>query len=209
MKEVWHRLQQFKDELLASCLRLILTCPLDFFDAEELIEPLQVALRIGLTYHPLAIIALDTLDQLMDPDSPTSKEPDFLADILPCMNDYLMVDLKATIPAESQRRRFKLTTSTVRSRQHLHDTSVARKTRSTEEEYASLKDIQLRMMRYLGRIGGFNKMMLQSQSVNSHEKEENVSAIQTLAWDPERKLKVHIPFPNARVTLTLGKLHCV
>jgi hypothetical protein len=43
----------------ASCLRLLLAAPAALLDAPTLVQPLQAALRLGLSYPPLASAALD------------------------------------------------------------------------------------------------------------------------------------------------------
>ncbi|KAI8384548.1 uncharacterized protein BYT42DRAFT_493256, partial [Radiomyces spectabilis] len=210
LREVWYRLQQFKDELLASCLRLILACPMDFFDIAELVPPLQTSLSLGLSFHPLAMIAIDTLESLMDCDSPVSKHPQFLIDILPLLNDYLMMALKSKADAVNTKRKFKLSTRSTRRHEGIHRQLTAAQLGVTDTEYVSLHDIQLRIMRFVGRIGGLNKLMLQDTMDNtgtnrsSNVNRETQSAHPTLAWDPDRKLRIHIPFPNARIDMTLG-----
>ncbi|KAI9262204.1 hypothetical protein BDA99DRAFT_438520 [Phascolomyces articulosus] len=221
LKEVWHRLQQFKDELLASCLRVILAYPLAFFDLSELVEPIRTAFRLGLTVYTLSDIALDVLYELTDIDS---NKPDdlnsFLGDILPCMNEYMLMDLKPKREDGdiSMVKKWKPTSGNQRKRQAIHY-KVAQEAFGAQEAEStvSLRDIQLRVMRFLGRIGGVNKLMLKpittgTQNINDDDGGiKNVasntlgSRQQLISWDTKKNLKINLPFPNSKVPLAMGK----
>ncbi|ORX51885.1 hypothetical protein DM01DRAFT_1289323 [Hesseltinella vesiculosa] len=223
LHRVWHCMKQFKDELWVACLRLILSNPLDFFDLSQLVSPLQTSLRLGLSYYPLAAIALDTLEVMMDPNGSMYKQvvddPMFLTSLLPCFNDYLMLNMSSSADAHlhadsnSQATGYKKHTNQSRRFQYLH-----RKATRSEMGIGSSKDgewdrqsIQVRVMRILGHLGGFNKQLLTADSTLQHTPSDDSHSQsphdgQTLvAWDPERRLTIHLPFPNAGMALPMGK----
>lgn len=216
--QVWHKMKQFKDELLMSCLRLVLVCPLEFFDVGKLGPPLQMAVRYGLSYYPMATIALDTLESLVDVDSPARKliqdDPAFLQSILPLFNEYLMMDV--IIEDDQQQhdtstKRFKLETKNSRLRDTIHRKATADELGIVEDEDLSigLHDVQLRIMRFLGRLGGANKLMLASttdgMATSSNVETGRRQQHELLSWDPDRQLSIHVPFPNAGIQLPMGK----
>lgn len=180
----------------------MLASPLTFFDVQELVPPLRTALNLGLTYYPLATIALDALDRLVDPDSETSKDLSYLAELLPSMNDYLLMELKSTKQFEPTARRKVALSRTVRKQQQIHRKPTAELLGISGDEYTSLRDLQLRIMRFLGRIGGANKVMLNNKAASSSYMN---TTKEMLAWDPDRKLKIRIPFENAKIEITFGK----
>lgn len=216
--QVWHRMKQFKDEILVSCLRLVLVCPLEFFDVGKLGPPLQMAVRYGLSYYPMATIALDTLESLVGVDSPARKtiedDPAFLQSILPLFNEYLMMDVifeddhkHHNIPP----KRFKLETRNTRLRDTIHRKATDDELGILEDEdlSTSLHDVQLRIMRFLGRLGGANKFMVTSTTdgvaTNNDTETGRHQQHELLSWDPDRQLSIHVPFPNAGIQLPMGK----
>ena len=50
IKEVLVRVQQYKEELLASCIQLVLSVPKQFVEIATLVPALQTALKMGLRY---------------------------------------------------------------------------------------------------------------------------------------------------------------
>lgn len=81
----------------------------------------------------------------------------------------------------------------------------------------SAADLQIRILRFLGRLGGYNKSLLDPKrhikDMKSYELEQNDSHLRSfkrqtevLSWDPERHVKVRIPFTEARVDLPLGNV---
>lgn len=44
------RMKQYKDELLVSCLELVLVTPKEFINVELFLPSLQIAFKIGLSH---------------------------------------------------------------------------------------------------------------------------------------------------------------
>ncbi|KAF7728428.1 hypothetical protein EC973_006106 [Apophysomyces ossiformis] len=217
LKEVWHRAQQFKDELLACCLRLILACPLYFFDMEELVAPLRTAFHLGIGYYPLAWIALDAIERLLNEEDSTLINESFLGNVLPHMNDYLTLEKKIKKNTEDEQRQFKLPTAAERKHADIHQTKNLEPLALAQHESYSLREIQVRILRILARLGGNNKMMLRADAFSSkgatevtdlsvEPKHNDAVSNLTLAWDPERRLQLKVPFPNAEIEITLDEM---
>lgn len=210
MKEVWQRQQLFKDELLAACLQLMLSYPLAFFDVRELVTLIQSALKMGVTFYPMATIALDALDKIVDPPGETSTTQDlsFLVDVLPLLNEYLLMDLrvKANTYKEPKKKARVLTTAE-RKRHEIHFRATSEILGATTIEDVSLGDIQLRVMRFLGKIGGINKLMIKAQMDAASGATAGSVGQQLVAWDPKRRLHIGVPFPKAKISLSFGKAY--
>jgi hypothetical protein len=87
--EVSHRLRQYKNELLAACVRLVLSVPRELIDVPVLVPSLDTALRLGVGYLPLARVGLDALERWLEV-RPRSVAP-YLTRVLPRLHDYLLV----------------------------------------------------------------------------------------------------------------------
>ncbi|KAI8079021.1 uncharacterized protein B0P05DRAFT_470219, partial [Gilbertella persicaria] len=199
MKEVWHRLQQFTDELLASCLHLILSYPVEFFDIGELITPLEKALKLGITYHPLAAIAMDSLEKLLHPNLNYNIDSTFLSRILPCINEYLLVGVVSFNEEEGIKRKdLKIPTSQQRRYEVANTKKTAGQLGVVKRNYSDLPALQRRMMQFLGKLGGKNKQLLLKD-------DESLQDSGMLAWDPEKRVELRIPFKNVKVTIYLDE----
>src|SRR5437764_2687444 len=88
--EVSARLSQYKDDLLASCLRLVLSIPRELINIQNLISPICIALKMGLSYQPLATIGINAIEKLVDLQGPQDISK-WLEQILPLFNEYLLV----------------------------------------------------------------------------------------------------------------------
>lgn len=198
---MWHRLQQFTDELLASCLRLILAYPIAFFDLAELVTPLEKALKLGITYHPLATIAMNSLDNLLDPKLSYDINSDFLSRVLPCINEYLLVGVVNDLNEEVggiKKKKYRPPTAAQRRYKSVHIKMTSDQLGVAKSEYSALPDLQLRMMQFLGRLGGKNKQLLLQGN-------DSIQTNDMLAWDSVKRLKLQIPFQNARVDIYLDE----
>ncbi|KAI8997007.1 hypothetical protein BDB01DRAFT_706951, partial [Pilobolus umbonatus] len=203
IREVWHKLQQYSDELLASCLHLVLTSSL-FFETSELIIPLKKAFRLGVTYHPLATIALDKLDELINTEvtSAVDMEDAFFNEVLPCLNEYLLAEVNNDNEDEVskfvKKKNYKLLTASARKREYIHAKTSTAQLGIIETEYTSLAEIQLRVLRLLGRLGGRNKSLL-------NIKNEDTDKEEILAWDSQKRLALKIPFAKVKLEIYFGK----
>lgn len=89
-KEVEFRVHQYKNELLAACIKFVLSVPKQFIQTSLPISAIQMALKMGLSFIDLAHIGLNALESWLRSKPEITKK--FLPDILPLFNDYLTLD---------------------------------------------------------------------------------------------------------------------
>ncbi|KAJ3073015.1 hypothetical protein HDU98_002395 [Podochytrium sp. JEL0797] len=183
IEEVLLKMRQFKDDLLVSCLKMVLSSPLELTRIESLCLPIIESLKMGLSYTPLAAVALDAIESWAKKRDRKELNPAY-ARVLPSLNDYLMLDLDGGESFGSGGGGVKAV-SKARSR-HLKAHSVSEK-KKDEQEIETLKTIQIRILKLLGGLGQDSRLMLGSDS----------NAASLLAWDTEKYLKVKIPFKEA------------
>jgi len=155
LKEVVVRIQQYKDELLAACLELVLSVPKQFVDIPMLVSPLQLALKIGLSYLPLANIALNSLEYWLSviPDMVIPELPK----ILPALNDWISLNskLESTEEQHTKGRDDTIEISKKSSQKFVQ-----------EKKKGSIEEIQVRVIRLLGSLGGRNLHILSEMNLS-------------------------------------------
>ena len=90
IKEVLVRIQQYKNELLSSCIQFLLSVAKEFVDVKLLLPALKIAFKIGLSYINLANIGLSALERFIAVSPESVVE--LLPNILPSLNEYLRMD---------------------------------------------------------------------------------------------------------------------
>eukprot|EP00842_Homolaphlyctis_polyrhiza_P000936 jgi/Hompol1/1843/HPOL_005745-RA len=95
VSDVLVRMQTFKDELLASCLSLVLSSPVQIVDIDGLLVEIRSALTLGLSYAPLAITAVETLERWTKALDQSRMETIYAA-VLPSLANYLAIDPSST-----------------------------------------------------------------------------------------------------------------
>ncbi|PRP75851.1 DNA-dependent protein kinase subunit [Planoprotostelium fungivorum] len=98
IKEVIGRIDQFKDELLSSCIQLVLSSPHQVVPISQLIPAMRAAFRFGLNYIPLAKIGIDTMKRWISDDYEQMKV--HLSAILPLMEAYLLINVDTSTSSE-------------------------------------------------------------------------------------------------------------
>lgn len=174
--------------------------PIAFFDVDELVAPLQKALKLGITYHPLASISMNSLDKLLDPNLDFDISVEFLSQVLPCINEYLLVGVVSASkdgPILKQKK-YKVSTAAQRRYQTVHIKMTSDQLGVAKSDYSTLPDLQLRMMQFLGRLGGKNKQLLLQGN-------DSIQSSDMLAWDPVKRLKLRIPFRNSKIDIYLDE----
>uniref|UniRef100_A0A8C5WDN6 DNA-dependent protein kinase catalytic subunit n=1 Tax=Leptobrachium leishanense TaxID=445787 RepID=A0A8C5WDN6_9ANUR len=101
-KEVSAKMKQFKDELLASCLTLILNLPYEIImmDIKAYIPALQNAFKMGLSCPALADAGLDALEDWSNHIPGHVMQP-YYKDILPSLDGYLTSSSSQNLPLHS------------------------------------------------------------------------------------------------------------
>ncbi|KAI9335926.1 NUC194 domain-containing protein, partial [Obelidium mucronatum] len=169
--EVLLKMRQFKDDLLVSCLKMSLCLPI--------IE----SLKMGLSYTPLAIVALDAIESWAKKLDRKVLKPSY-GRVLPSLNDYLMLDLDTgdSVAASTSTGKF---AKKSRSK-HLKTHGVSER-EMDEQAIQTLKTIQIRILKLLGSLGQDSRLMLSDSVANAN----------LIAWDTTKNLKFQIPFKEA------------
>ncbi|CAO3567705.1 unnamed protein product [Mortierella alpina] len=203
IREVMARLEQYKDDLLASCLHLVLSSPSALTDSTSIIAPIQLALKLGLGYFPLASIGLDAIERWIDIVS--CDQDSWFGQVLPPLNDYLMVQITTVDDKDDS------DTSVVKARRRTPSRSQTYKAvaqraflLTSAEQVQSLRDLQLRILKLLGRQAGHNKLILEGQ-LSQQDGAKKVSS-DLLAWDPEPRIKLKISFQEMKTELQLDEM---
>ncbi|KAG0024840.1 hypothetical protein BGZ80_003699 [Entomortierella chlamydospora] len=203
IREVLARLEQYKDDLLASCLQLVLSSPSALTDSSSIIPPIQLALKLGLGYLPLATVGLDAIERWID--IVDDDDDSWLSQVLPCLNEYLMVqvtvagDNDAIDGSTTKSKRKTLT----RQNQSYRAIAKTASMLTSSETVQSLRNLQLRILRLLGQQARHNKLILSQRAIQDNSKKESSDL---LAWDPEPRLKLKIPFQEMKTELQFDEM---
>ncbi|KAF9390467.1 hypothetical protein CPB97_009177 [Podila verticillata] len=200
--EVLARLEQYKDDLLAACLHLVLSSPTALTDPNSIVSPIQLALKLGLGYFPLASVGLEAIERWMvvidqDPES-------WFRQVLPSLNEYLMVQVPGSANgdgAQEPSKKGKLTVKGDKSSTYI--SILKNSTAVTTEQIQSLQELQLRILHLLGQQAKYNKLIL-SDSSDPDDADKRSSEL--LAWDPEPRIKFKIPFQEMKTELQFDEL---
>uniref|UniRef100_UPI00358ED0A1 DNA-dependent protein kinase catalytic subunit isoform X2 n=1 Tax=Myxine glutinosa TaxID=7769 RepID=UPI00358ED0A1 len=191
-KEVCYRLKQFKGELLAAALTFILAIPAEIvrYNLPHHVPTMQMALRLGLSFPPLAEAALVALEcwaitlpsELLAPHLPL---------LLPALEGYLNT---TEINGENT---WKLLPNSSSSRRKV-PVKLFSKTKSKvlQMEESAMAKLQLRLLRTLGSLGGrLNRFLITAHTVEQH-----------VTWGGEKRLAFPIPFSDMKPVIHLDDL---
>ncbi|KAG0205959.1 hypothetical protein BGX33_007637 [Mortierella sp. NVP41] len=203
IREVLARLEQYKDDLLASCLHLVLSSPAALTDSNSIIAPIQLALKLGLGYFPLASIGLDAVERwinIVDQD-----QHSWFGQVLPCLNEYLLVQVPASGEGDGAEGSVVKLRRDRSGRPRTEYTKMVKNVfmPDSSSQVQSMKDLQLRILRLLGRQAQYNKLILDRRSAHSNAK---AASSDLLAWDPEPRVKFKIPFQEMKTELQLDEM---
>jgi DNA-dependent protein kinase catalytic subunit len=179
VREIVSRSQQFKDELLAAAISLLLAVPREFLNVSLTMPSFEMAFRMGLVFEPLARMGLDALEHWMHV-APNKVLP-HLNVVLPLLGDYLASESKtATVdgsrPDEQSHVKLKFKK---KPGSKMEKVAISRKSLSV--------DIQHRILGLLGMMGGHNEAILSSTSLDND---------QSTAWDPVKRIRFKIPMTD-------------
>ncbi|XP_054711224.1 DNA-dependent protein kinase catalytic subunit-like, partial [Uloborus diversus] len=196
IKEIVVKQQQFKDDLLASCLQVLLVLPIEIVTKEIdiLIPALENALKLGMSYLPLAKNAVCALQKWSD-HVPLSIMEKHFPRLLPHLNKYLLMSNSqgnSSVPfvkeiKQSSKKTHKISAKLGRQSRQTHLDSIV-------DDPALLK-IQLQIITYLGKLGKYNKMLFEKAT-------EDVNDV-AIAWDPlyRNHLKYSVPFVDVKLDI--------
>ncbi|XP_061073095.1 DNA-dependent protein kinase catalytic subunit [Conger conger] len=197
-KEVSVRLKRNKDELLASCLTLVLSLHHDIIalDITTYIPALKAAFRLGLSHPPLAIAALDALEEWSS-GLPRDLMQPYYREVLPCLDSYLKT---ATANDENENKNWDMS-SVSSGREKGYSKLLMRllkksKRLAPEEDSPSVL-VRRRVVQLLGHLGG----QMNRSLVTATSSEEMMKKCVT--WDSEKTLSFAVPFADIKPIIYL------
>ncbi|KAI9329679.1 NUC194 domain-containing protein [Zopfochytrium polystomum] len=192
LKEVIFRMEQYKDDLRAACLKLLLSAPIELVDLRRFSVSVVSAFEMGLTFLPLAELALSALETWTH-KLPRALLREYFKVILPALEDFLVVDFSPTedsVDKSAKPLAFSRKASALKKKKSRMATvclsPCLATTPNLDKDNSSamqLQELRIRMLKYLGSIGSDNKMLLHSEATED-----------LIAWDSKKVLTVRIPF---------------
>ncbi|CAF4529661.1 unnamed protein product [Rotaria magnacalcarata] len=198
--EVLSRQKQYCDDLLVSCLQLIISLPSDCIDYDfaDYVPAIQIALSIGLTYLPLAEQTINSLERWSQ--STSLNLPNFYSQILPYLDDFLRLsydqgdDANVRAVVSSLQEKTRLSSKGKR----VLPTRMLKKTKQIKHlfEDSDIRRVQFRILKYLGSLGNRVNHYLIDDTSNHLIKD-------AVAWDNENHLTFNVPFDDIKPTIHL------
>ncbi|KAM6216536.1 DNA-dependent protein kinase catalytic subunit isoform 2-T2 [Rhynchocyon petersi] len=196
-KEVSIKMKQYKDELLASCLTLILSLPHSIIelDMKAYVPALQMAFKLGLSCPPLAEVGLNALEEWSVNISKYVIQP-YYKDILPCLDGYL----KTSALSDETKNNLQVPAVPQASQRGIHKVvlkHLKRTKNTTSKEVLSLEAIRMKVVQVLGSLGGqINRNLVTAASSDEMMK-------RCVSWDREKKLSFAVPFVEMKPVIYL------
>ncbi|XP_067118451.1 DNA-dependent protein kinase catalytic subunit-like [Centruroides vittatus] len=199
-REVVIYLQQFKDELLASCIEVILSLPTEIVESEIniLIPAVQISLQLGLSYLPLAMSCLDALETWLY-SLPSELLKEHYPKLLPSLNDYFLASDNISLQPLKNIHTFTKQSLVVKKKLPLK-ISQYKKIKQTDLHESELIKVQHRILKFLGSVGNqYNFAMISADKIKIHEV--------AVAWDINKQnhLKFYLPFVDVKLEIFLDK----
>ena len=189
IKEVLVRIQQYKDELLTSCIEFVLSVPQPFIDVKLLIRPLITAFQLGLTIPYVAKIALKALQSWFR--LVPSQVTESLSQILPVLNEYLMLPIQPTTGNNVAKKTTKY-----------YKQSKYRTKKNVRKEQDTTSSIQVKIIRFLGKLGGHNVNLIGDLNLTAMGAGTNVG----VAWDTVKRIKYPVPWKDIKPDIYIDNI---
>ncbi|XP_054840598.1 DNA-dependent protein kinase catalytic subunit [Eublepharis macularius] len=196
-KEVTAKMKQYKDELLASCLIFVLSLPHDIImlDIKAYIPALQNAFKLGLSYTPMADVALDALEDWSFHIPRRTIQPHY-KDILPCLEGYL----KTSTSTDEFQNNWEVKKFSQAIQKGFNKVVIQRLKKAkilALEEDNSLEAVRIRVVHLLGSLGG----QINRNLVTAASEEERMKKF--VSWDTEKRLSFAVPFADMKPVIYL------
>ncbi|XP_077979786.1 DNA-dependent protein kinase catalytic subunit-like [Glandiceps talaboti] len=197
IKEVLIHLKQFKDDLLASCLFLVLALPHEIVasDVATVVPALQMTFKIGLSYLPLAHAGLEAIEVWAFKLPRHAFQP-YYKELLPWLDDYLKTAADKSSNNGNTSQTVSLTTQSGRGTRKIPVKVLKAAEAAGESEESPLVAVKFKIVRLLGSLGG---------SINSYllESSNKEVAKKAVAWDTEERLQFAMPFMDIKPVIAL------
>lgn len=168
----------FSGELQIACLGLILDAPLIFVKGlvKESAPIYKIAFRIGVSYLPLAVTAMSSLEKWAH-HCDVENSRDFTREILPCLESYL------------QSKETLMDSSSSAEREIIKQATLI-------DESESLEDFQKRILLFIGSMS--------PDVVVEYIREKSLDA--RVTWDKKDLLKYDLPLSTNKLEIYLDKV---
>ncbi|XP_072042849.1 DNA-dependent protein kinase catalytic subunit-like [Amphiura filiformis] len=196
-KEVLVRLKQYKDDLLASCLFFVLSLPHEIVHAEviSVVPALQTTFKIGVSYLPLAESGLTALNSWLHHLPMDTMRPHFNI-ILPLLDDYLRATSEQGSTLDTLQTVFIKPGKFSGKRSITGSKLVKNMEKQQQIQDSPLKTVQLKILHFLGSLGGQTNASLLETSTDEIAKE-------AVAWDIQPRLQFAVPFVDMKPNINL------
>ncbi|KAJ3105325.1 hypothetical protein HDU97_008222 [Phlyctochytrium planicorne] len=179
VNDVIFRMEQFKDDLLSSCLKVLLVAPREVLKLENVVKPIKKALSLGLSFTPLAVLALDTIEEWLSVYK-LEELSVVLNEVLPYFMDYLLsyseADRTDDVSVTEIRRRRPKTKYKYKKIYGAQE---------NVSEITDLKDVMIRVVKIIGRLGAYKSALI-----------ANAKRGDLAAWSSSKKVLFKIPFQD-------------
>ncbi|XP_048576196.1 DNA-dependent protein kinase catalytic subunit isoform X3 [Nematostella vectensis] len=194
IKEVLIKMKQFKEDLLSSCLSLVLSLPYEIVavDVAAIVPALELTFKLGLSYLPLAQAGLAALEE-WNASLPGDVLRPHLRNILPYLDGYLK---SATDAVEEEQDQVSRRTATLRSTYSRLGKIVKPGEQPRKVGESSLVTIRVQILRLLGQLGGHTNLCLLGS-------DGGVDSGSAVAWDTVKHLPFAVPFQDMKPTIYL------
>ncbi|EDO34282.1 predicted protein [Nematostella vectensis] len=202
IKEVLIKMKQFKEDLLSSCLSLVLSLPYEIVavDVAAIVPALELTFKLGLSYLPLAQAGLAALEE-WNASLPGDVLRRHLRNILPYLDGYLK---SATDAVEEEQDQVSRRTATLRSTYSrlgkilslYYIDFVSKRNILPQVGESSLVTIRVQILRLLGQLGGHTNLCLLGS-------DGGVDSGSAVAWDTVKHLPFAVPFQDMKPTIYL------
>uniref|UniRef100_A0A0P4W3R0 non-specific serine/threonine protein kinase n=1 Tax=Scylla olivacea TaxID=85551 RepID=A0A0P4W3R0_SCYOL len=195
VKDVLQRCRQLRDQLLASCLTLILKLPvcivIEIFP--RLIVPLQMALHLGVSYLPLAEVCIAALCKWTH-ILPSDILHQHLPAVLPLLLPYLRS--KETGEVEVQTRVITVKMAYANQRRKVDQKKILA---SKQVDATAMKRVQSLILQLIGGLDPSLGQYVIPQDADS-------LAAAAVCWDSQKHIRFAMPFGQAKIDIYLDDL---
>jgi len=164
------RVTQLKDELLLSTLRCVLVSPNEIvrrIGVSVFIPALKQAFRLGLRHNPIASFGLRTLERFAE----SQKDVDSILPILlPSLESFLSLNAAAESDESLAVAQDDGTSQAIiakKKKKKKKNMNNVNKNSDKKSKTDDLRDLQVHVLRFLGRLGGRNRFVTGSLTEGS------------------------------------------
>ncbi|ROT76685.1 putative DNA-dependent protein kinase catalytic subunit-like [Penaeus vannamei] len=196
VRELLQRCRQYRDQLLASCLTLILHLPLCIVQEifPQLVSPLQMALQLGVSYLPLAEVCILAL-QLWTKSLSQEILSEHMPHVLPLLLPYLRSQ-ETGGEAEVHTRVITVKMAFARQRRKV-DQKKMKESKRVEE--TAMQKIQLMILRLIGSLDPLLRL-------HTIPQDPDTIASAAVRWNVQKLVKFATPFEHIKIDIYLDDL---